>query len=689
MTLRDLAGRLDRAQRTRGFKLASTGALLLVSLVLIVGAIVNANLPPGAVAATDPAEAVAPGETIANSDAAQRLLSGVLDRASSPAGFIVAVAVALGLCLVIIWLGVGLSYLGLLLASAAVIAPLAAFPAGRPYATIAGGASLLTAAFTAMLQGMRWVFGGKGPVSAVARNVLAEAVRMKLSMLFIVLLIMGLSLLPMLLDAEEPLRYRVQFFLQYGTGGTFWIIALLVVAFSVSTVAVEQRDKVIWQTVTKPVAPWQYLLGKWLGVSGLAALLLLVNATGIFLFVEYLRNQPAIGEREAFVALAAQAVSEDRLILENQILTSRRTVYVTEPPIDRTIIDSIIAERVREVQARDPTYLLSPTDESEMREQILKQARLMYFRIEPGEAEEYAFESLDLPEDSDVPVTLSYRFDAGSNRPDQQYKVSISVAGASPLVREAGLGHTHSVPLTPAILLPSRPGVPFPVLVAADSAEFGAITDAVARGLIGGAEILNAGKLIDDRGTLTVQFANGEIVPGQDQAGNFGLGILPNADPLQFPPGSLSVSYPVGSYHINFAKAVLVLWLKLAFLAMLGITASTFLSFSVATLMAIGVFLIAESAPFIKDSLEVYATIDSDKDINFFRVAVSAIAHAVSWIFLTYGELSPVRRLVAGENVSLLSVVKGLTLLALWTGALFLIAVQVFRRRELAIYSGN
>lgn len=689
MRLRNLAGRLDRAQRTRVFKLVSSGALLLVSLVLIVGAIVNANLPPAAAAAVDPAEVIGPGETIANSDAAQRLLSGVLDRASSPTGFIVAVAAALALCLVIIWLGAGLSYLGLLLASAAVIAPLAAFPASRPYATIAGGASLLTAAFTVMLQGLRWLLSGRGPVFAVARNVLAEAVRMKLSMLFIVLLIMGLSLLPMLLDAEEPLRYRVQFFLQYGTGGTFWIIALLVVAFSVSTVAVEQRDKVIWQTITKPVAPWQYLLGKWLGVSGLAALLLLVNATGIFLFVEYLRNQPAIGEREAFVALAAQAVSEDRLVLENQILTARRTVYVTEPPIDRTVVDAIIAERVREVQARDPTYVLTAKDDQEMREQILKQARLMYFRIDPGEAEEYAFEGLDLPEDSAAPLTLSYRFDAGSNRPDQQYTVSISVAGASPLVREAGLGHTHSVPLTPSVLLPSRPGVPFPVMIAADSPEFGQVSDAIARGLIAGADVLNTGQLIDDDGTLTIQFANGQIVPGQDEAGNFGLGILPNADPLQFPPGSLSVSYPVGSYHINFAKAVLVLWLKLAFLAMLGVTASTFLSFSVATLVAIGVFLIAESAPFIKDSLEVYATIDSDKEINFFRVAVSAIAHAVSWVFLTYGELSPVRRLVAGENVSLLSVIKGIALLVFWTGGLFLVAVQIFRRRELAIYSGN
>ena len=158
---------------------------------------------------------------------------------------------------------------------------------------------------------------------------------------------------------------------------------------------------------------------------------------------------------------------------------------------------------------------------------------------------------------------------------------------------------------------------------------------------------------------------------------------------MQFPSGSLRLSYAVGSYHVNFLKSVLVLWLKLAFLAMLGITAATFLSFSVASLVAFGVFLIAESAPFIKDALVSYATVNYDKEIVYFRVVISAIAHVVSWIFLVYGELSPVERLVGGQNVSLSSIGRGLAVISVWTAVLYGIAVAVFRKRELAIYSGH
>ncbi|MEL7484056.1 MAG: hypothetical protein AAFN41_06845, partial [Planctomycetota bacterium] len=119
------------------------------------------------------------------------------------------------------------------------------------------------------------------------------------------------------------------------------------------------------------------------------------------------------------------------------------------------------------------------------------------------------------------------------------------------------------------------------------------------------------------------------------------------------------------------------------------IAAATFLSFSVASLVAFGVFLIAESSPFIKDALVSYATVNYEDEIVWFRVGISAIAHGVSWLFLTYGGLSPVERLVAGENVSLGSILRGLAVVAAWTSVLYGLAVYIFRKRELAIYSGS
>ncbi|MEO1585509.1 MAG: hypothetical protein AAFR96_13180, partial [Planctomycetota bacterium] len=196
---------------------------------------------------------------------------------------------------------------------------------------------------------------------------------------------------------------------------------------------------------------------------------------------------------------------------------------------------------------------------------------------------------------------------------------------------------------------------------------------------------------VDEDGTVRITFVNGAVTPMVDPASRSfqGLRVVPNPDSMQFPAGSLRLTYTVGSYHVNFAKSIFVLWLKLAFLAMLGISAATFLSFSVATLVSFGVFLIAESSPFIKDALTTYATVNYEQEIVYFRVLIAAIAHSISWIFLAYGELSPISRLVAGENVSVLGIARGLGVVSIWTGLLYAVAVQVFRKRELAIYSGS
>jgi hypothetical protein len=118
-------------------------------------------------------------------------------------------------------------------------------PSLRGTARLLGGAVALTAAFTVLMAAMRVLLSAPGAMFAVAKNVLAEATRLKITLVFIVLLIFMLAALPGLMDPASPLRYRVQSFLQWGTGGAFWIIAILTLVFSVSTVAFEQRDKII------------------------------------------------------------------------------------------------------------------------------------------------------------------------------------------------------------------------------------------------------------------------------------------------------------------------------------------------------------------------------------------------------------------------------------------------------------
>src|SRR5690606_452420 len=324
--IRDRLRALLRIQRTTRFRVVAT-ALIVAFAALSLGAwLVLAHAPDTAEAAQRVA-----GEATADREAALRATTGAaavreLLGAASP---VVAVSMIIGavtaIALIVTWLGVLLTYLMLGVVALVIVAPLWLLPQAREVALVLGGAIALTGAFAALLQGARALLGFRTPVCAVAQTVLAEAVRMKISVVFIVMLVFLLAALPAYLDASRPLRYRVQTFLQWGTSGAYWLLLFLTLFFSIATVAFEQRDKVIWQTMTKPVRPLEYLAGKWLGVISLNAALLLATASGVFLFTEYLRNQTAHGEVAPYRALESEGpVSTDRRLLETQVLTARR-----------------------------------------------------------------------------------------------------------------------------------------------------------------------------------------------------------------------------------------------------------------------------------------------------------------------------------------------------------------------------
>ncbi|MCA9273636.1 MAG: hypothetical protein KDA31_11400 [Phycisphaerales bacterium] len=689
MKLGELKARADSIQRSRGFKYIASAVIVLAFIGVSVAAYVASASPVIQRAVDSTPDTGGVGSTITNTDSAQLMLETVLKDARGPSGTIIGAGIVAIGSLIVVWLGLGLTYAALGLVLAVVAAPLWLFEATRDFSKLVMAIVILAASFSALMQGARMLLGGKGPVRAIARNVLAEAVRLRLSVVFIVLLIFGLAALPGLLDSDQPLRYRVQSFMQFGTGGAFWLIALLTVFFSVSTVSTEQRDKIIWQTMTKPVASWRYLLGKWVGVVTLAGVLLAVSSSGVFLFVEYLRNQPAIGEKEAFIAYADEGLSEDRLVLETQILSAQRTVEATEPELDETTIQDIIARRIEQIRQSDPNYVFTTDTEEKFRKDLLKQNRMLYFAIERSASRTFIFEGIHLRPDADVPLVLRYRVDSAANEPDRQYKLSFQLPGMAPIVRPTGLGHAHSLPLAPILVLPADAREPMPRVILPDDPNFTRAMDAYKADRLPGAQYITAGEMIDD-GRFAVQISNGQFAYQTDEQGNIiSPVIIPNDELIQFPGGGLSLSYPAGSYHANYARTMGILWLKLAFLAMLGIFCSTFLSFPVASMVSFGVFLMAESAGYVRLAVDNYSTLGGNNQVNFLKVIISFISYAVSWIFNVYSDLKPVEKLVNGQMVGGVDMLVAGAVIGIWCAVLFVASVLIFRKRELAIYSGQ
>ena len=645
MKLRTLLGRLDRTQKSRWFKVAaSIAVLVLIAAVYVWYAVGVQSGSFGGSASV--LRQIEEASGMGADDPRLGLVRGILEESSVTVSAGVGAAILASIAVIVIWLGLGLTYLGLVFAAGLVAGPMLLFGPTEVYGRLVLGVLVLSAAFTALMQGARTLLAGPGPVLGVARNMLTEAVRMKISLVLIILLMLGLAVLPSLLNAEQPLRYRVQSFFQYSTTGVFWILAFLTLAFGIASITSEQREKVIWQTMTKPVAAWQYLLGKWVGLVTLNAMLLLVSAGGIFLFAEYLRNQPAVGEIRAYVSTES-AVSEDRFILESRVMTARESVGMDIPEelrIDSPEFEERVGQFIESERLTDPNFATTPAQlaavVSDLHEGVLR----TYRSLAPGAMRVYRITGLREAKRRDTPLTMRIRIDAEGNRPDVFYDMTFALPFSSdptPLVKTMSPGFFHNISLT---------------------------TDA-----------------INDEGVLEVAIANGRVVSTRGG----GRGVVPNRSAATIPENGLEVSYKSGSYRANFARVMIVLWIKLAFLAMVAICASTFLSFPVACLIGFGVFVLAEMSGFLLGAVETYSTVDREGNMIWYKVVTLNITNWAGLIFKMYSDLSPVRRLVQGQLMPWSSLGVGAGVLLTLTGMLYIVAIQIFRRRELAIYSGN
>lgn len=624
------------AQRSRLFKIVATVIVSLTALAILASSGLNQARQTMDRQGGTGEVAVPAGEAEADYGEARRVISNMLGGQDGDVGIVLTTLVAAGVSLVVIWLGLAITYLALVAASGAIAWLLGGVLGAESLSRLLLGMIALIASFAALLQGLRALFGGRGPVFAIARNVLAEAVRLKLSLVFIILLVFALAAIPGLIDSQDALRYRVQSLLQYGTGGSFWIIALLIVLLSVATVSFDQRDRTIWQTMTKPVSSAQYIAGKWLGIAGLSAVLLGVCASGVFLFTDFIRNQPALGEIAPYQS-ATGLISEDRMILESRILTARvgkkpDAPITTDNPEFLADVESYIDNQ----RKLNPNFAEDDQEFAEVIDSLYKSTVASRYRLVPGQWQRFIFSNMGGARSSDRLITLHIKVKTGVNNPTHFYRLLFGWEGAN-----------------------------------------GVIEKEVSLGTINRVEIPNDAVL--DDGTLVLYIQNAGRT--DDIAATEILNV-PETDGIE-------IAYSAGSYHLNFARVVFVLWIKLMFLSIISLTAATFLSFPVAVLMSLTVFLAAEGAGFIATSLESFRIQDQQGNLLILNWVTAHISEVISGLFGVYADLKPTTRLVEGRLLSWGDVGLGVLVLGAVSAAMFALACLIFRRRELAMYSGH
>jgi hypothetical protein len=214
---------------------------------------------------------------------------------------------------------------------------------------------------------------------AIARLTFWEGIRMRIVLVFIVVLVFVVLRLPFALRGDETLSGRLQTFLAYSLGalGVFMSLATVFLSCATLTKDIEQRS--LHLVITKPVSRFQILFGKWVGVNVLNVLMVVLSGLVIYGFAVFIKTRP-----EQFM--------RDRLKLNDVVWTARTAALPTEPDFEgyaRRHVEQRIEQGQEFTAGREAAI-----------EQRVLELREDWKRVPPLGERVYVFEGLAPPESS-------------------------------------------------------------------------------------------------------------------------------------------------------------------------------------------------------------------------------------------------------------------------------------------------
>lgn len=218
---------------------------------------------------------------------------------------------------------------------------------------------------------------GRSRILGVAKHMIAEGLRMKIALVFLGILLLIMPTLPFTAAGDGvTLKSRVQSFLTYSLGATGFLLSVLTVFLSCSSIAHEIRGKQIVMIATKPIPRWQFFAGKWLGIVVLDAALLLGCGVAIWGFTKYLSKQET-------------RVIDDREALENEVLTARYTVRPHKPDMV-----ALVDERIRQLREEGRLDNMDGSGYGTLRKQIADELNNEWRSVGPATIREYEFRNM-------------------------------------------------------------------------------------------------------------------------------------------------------------------------------------------------------------------------------------------------------------------------------------------------------
>jgi hypothetical protein len=529
--------------------------------------------------------------------------------------------------------------------------------------------------------------GASQAIPAIARSTLAEGLRAKIATGFIFLILAMILLFFFNADGDGTVKGRVQMFMAYSLGFSAFALSLLTILFSCRSLSREIETHQIFGLVSKPVPRWQILVGKWTGIMLLNVAMLigigLATYAGTRLIIHRFEsrlyhqlhtaggmtpeqaeravtaldnvkgigiegaNSPVITAMKDSTGLSGREVvdvllrlpEETRVDLRRmdelrrQVLVARAAV-TPEIPVEE--IRQKVAERYKKLEGEG--RLSQGVAKTQLIEGIRQEVWGAYMAVPPFRGKRWEIQGPPPDKRPDMIMSLRFKIATGEMLPpwrdarNPDFILEDDVLYCSWRIGNVMLDQPQPVRTFKEIELPMT--------------------------------------AVGDDGSIVLEFINKD----------------PRRPTVFFElPEAIQVLYVVGSFESNIFRACLAILVPLMCLASFGVLASTFLSFPVASLILICLYVISISMGFVADSFAVTKDyIDPDIDYGIMLEVRKTIVNGLGWT-LSIGDLNPVADLMEGRVIGWRTLGWAFLKFDLLKGGLsMLVAVIVFKRRELA-----
>ncbi len=464
---------------------------------------------------------------------------------------------------------------------------------------------------------------------AVARQMIAEGIRMKIAVVFLVILLMVLLGLPFSITGDNSVTGAVQSFLTYSLSVTGLLLGLLTIFLSRS-LSDELSNRQILLVMTKPIPRWQFILGKWLGITLLNGLFLAFAGLSAFGMVHYIQRNPP-NQRQSEPERRV-----DEAELRNEVLVARHAAQVVPPDFSRP------AQAEFERNMEEGKYVDVPGfDPAVEKQRLLKKYEARWRVIGPQDNRVFEFRNILCDRDPANTIHLRYKTEVSQYPPDEIYRALWRFGDPTrgsrsyivPVRHVVGRFHTIAVP--------------------ADS--------------------------VAPDGTLSVMLSNYNPFEGEVQWRNV-LEIRAS--------DGVEVLFVVGGFGWNLVRLLVLMMCKLMFLAGVAVLMTTMFSFPVACLASFTVYALAGSRSFLSEAFDYVSEDTASMFASFKEFLVQLIAlvyNGIGWILPDFGRYNAIETFVNGRNVSLVWVLQGIGELVIVKLAVVLgLAMLLFYRREVA-----